>query len=90
MAVNPIEVRPMSDNGHQQKQNGHQPEDVRKLLDEGAVLNALRRGVQRELRMHKALGNPIAQNIDGKLVIIPPEEIKIEEPPPPLYSNQGL
>jgi hypothetical protein len=46
------------------------------------VLRALRIGVQRELRIHKALGNPIATWRDGKIVIVPPEEIKLEDLPP--------
>ncbi|HVT81452.1 MAG TPA: hypothetical protein VHM90_12430 [Phycisphaerae bacterium] len=58
--------------------NGEQ--DVRKLLDEGAVLNAAKRGVQRELKIHKALGNPVAAFREGKIVLIPPDEIQIDEP----------
>ena len=35
------------------------------------------RAVNDALRMHKRLGNPIAVWRDGKVVIIPPEEIVI-------------
>ena len=64
--------------------------DIRRLLDQDAVLEAARLGRQRALRIHKALGNPIVQNVDGKVVLVPPEEIQLEEPPPPLFSDVGL
>jgi hypothetical protein len=35
------------------------------------------RAVNDALRMHKRLGNPIAAWRDGKVVIIPPEEINV-------------
>lgn len=35
------------------------------------------RAVNHALRMHKSLGNPIAAWKDGKVVIVPPEEIVI-------------
>ena len=37
----------------------------------------LRRTVNQALLMHKQLGNPIATWQDGKVVIVPPEEIVI-------------
>jgi len=40
----------------------------------------LRRAVQHALLMHKRAGNPIATWKDGKVVIIPPEEIPVEDP----------
>jgi hypothetical protein len=39
------------------------------------------RAVNDALRMHKRLGNPIAAWKDGKVVIIPPEEIVIPDDP---------
>jgi hypothetical protein len=66
----------MSKNG-----TSNDKQDVRKLLDEGAVLKALKTGVQRELKIHKALGNPVTAFRDGKVVVVPPEEIQIDEPP---------
>jgi hypothetical protein len=41
----------------------------------------LQLGVREALRMHKCFGNPIAVWRDGKVVIVPPEEIEI--PPDP-------
>ena len=40
----------------------------------------LRRAVRHALLMHKRAGNPIAISKDGKVVIIPPEEIPVEDP----------
>jgi hypothetical protein len=39
------------------------------------------RAVNDALRMHKRLGNPIAAWKDGKVIIIPPEEIVIPDDP---------
>ncbi len=39
----------------------------------------LRRAVRHALLMHKRLGNPIATWKDGKVVILQPEDIPVEE-----------
>jgi len=50
----------------------------RLFLDHGKDLEkVLQRAVNHALLMHKRLGNPIATWIDGKVVIVPPEEIVI-------------
>ena len=54
--------------------------DIGKLLEEGAVLNALRIGSKRAVRMHKLMGYPVATSRNGKVVWIPPEEIQVDEP----------
>ncbi len=41
------------------------------------VERALQRAVRQALLMHKRIGNPIAIWRDGRIVIIPPEEIVI-------------
>jgi len=41
------------------------------------IESVFRLAVNNALRMHKRLGNPIATWIDGKVVIVPPEEIVI-------------
>ena len=41
------------------------------------VEKALQRAVRQALLMHKRIGNPIAIWRDGRVVIIPPEEIVI-------------
>ena len=54
------------------------------------VLEALRRGVRQELKIHKTLGNPIAIWRDGKVVWIPADQIQIddEERTPTPHSAQ--
>lgn len=42
-----------------------------------AIERILQAAVQQTLSIHKRLGNPIAVWKDGKVVIIPPEEIVI-------------
>ena len=42
-----------------------------------AIERILQVGVQQALSVHKRLGNPIAIWKDGKVVIVPPEEIVI-------------
>ena len=50
------------------------------LIAEGeAVDKAVREAVRHALLMHKRLGNPIASWKDGRVVIIPAEEIEVEE-----------
>jgi len=39
-----------------------------------------RKAVRHELSIHKRLGNPIATWKDGKVVIIPPEEMPVDDP----------
>lgn len=53
---------------------------IRQQLDEGAVLKALEIGSQRAVRIHKLMGNPVATVRDGKVVLIPPEEIHVDNP----------
>lgn len=43
------------------------------------VVAALRRAARSALLEHKRAGNPIASWKDGKVVIIPAEEIEVEE-----------
>ena len=50
----------------------------RLFIDHGKdIERVLQRAVHDALRMHKRLGNPIATWKDGKVVIVPPEEIVI-------------
>ncbi|HKP72443.1 MAG TPA: hypothetical protein VJT82_05865, partial [Pyrinomonadaceae bacterium] len=43
------------------------------------VLAALRRAARSALLEHKRAGNPVASWEDGRVVIIPAEEIQVEE-----------
>jgi hypothetical protein len=50
----------------------------RLFIDHGKdIEKVLQRAVNHALLMHKRLGNPIATWKDGKVVIVPPEEIVI-------------
>ncbi len=50
--------------------------DIAKAFAEGTPIDeALAAGVQEAMRMHKKLGNSVAIWRDGKVVILPPEEI---------------
>lgn len=40
---------------------------------------SMRRAVQDALREHKAFGNPVATMRDGKIVIVPPEDIVLDD-----------
>ena len=43
----------------------------------GKIISAVRKAVRAAVREHKLLGNSIAIWRDGKVVVIPPEEIEI-------------
>jgi hypothetical protein len=45
------------------------------------IVAALRRAARSALLEHKRAGNPVASSEDGKVVIIPAEEIEVEETP---------
>lgn len=63
------------------EQNEH-PVDIQELLEDREVVErALRKAVQDELRIHKAMGNPVPEWRDGKVVWIPPEEIPLDDEP---------
>jgi len=49
------------------------------VIDADMVVAALNRGVRQELKIHKALGNPIAVGRDGKVVWIPADQIQIDD-----------
>ena len=57
------------------------PKSATVVPEDGVALRALTIGARRALRIHKALGNPIATERDGKVVWIPPEEIQIDDSP---------
>ena len=52
------------------------------IADDKIVEEALRRAVRHALLLHKRAGNPIATWKDGCVVIIPPEEIPVEDEAP--------
>lgn len=60
------------------KQSGRREINV---LQGEPVVAALRRAARSALLEHKRAGNPIAAWKNGKVVIIPAEEIEVEETP---------
>jgi hypothetical protein len=51
------------------------------LVSSKAIEAAMQRGVRDALRRHKALGESIAVSRDGKVVIVPAEEIVVPDLP---------
>ena len=60
------------------------PLDLRR--DAKEIEKVFRLAVREALIMHKRIGNPIATWKDGKVVIVPPEEIEI---PPDPFADPG-
>ena len=54
---------------------------LEKLQDHDWVTAAIQRGAREALIKHKAMGVPIAIWQDGKVVLIPAEEIEVPEEP---------
>ena len=52
-----------------------------RFADDEAVEAALNRAVRDAVLRHKKLGESIAVWRDGRVVIVPPEEIDVDEPP---------
>ncbi|MBI4639205.1 MAG: hypothetical protein HY731_00830 [Candidatus Tectomicrobia bacterium] len=53
------------------------------FIVQGKVIEeVLQRAVQRALVVHKRAGNPIATWKDGKVMLLPPEEIPVEDSMP--------
>lgn len=56
--------------------------DIEELFRDGeAIDRALREAVKDALREHKKLGHPIVVWEDGKVVVVPPDEICVEDEP---------
>jgi hypothetical protein len=54
--------------------------DIEKEFREGTRIDAaLKRAVRRALLEHKRAGNPVAVWRDGKLQIVSPEDIRVDE-----------
>jgi hypothetical protein len=54
-------------------------EIVRRLSDEDELLNSVRKAVREAVREHQRAGNPVAEWRDGRVVLIPPEEIRLDD-----------
>ena len=66
----------MSVNGQHDRQNGREELDISKIFaTPGLVDAAMQKVVRQALRRHNLLGESVAVSRDGKVVIVPPEEI---------------
>ena len=53
---------------------------IDELFRDGKEIDAaMKKAVQEALRQHKKAGNPVAEWRDGKIVLIKPEDIVVEE-----------
>ena len=52
-----------------------------RFKNETAIAEALREAARDARRFHKAMGNPMATLIDGRVVWVQPEDIRIEDEP---------
>ncbi len=57
--------------------------DIAKIFEEGAPIDeALAKAVRDAVRMHKLLGNPVAEWRDGKVVWVQPEDVQLDDDAP--------
>ena len=55
------------------------------LFEDGrAIDSALKEAARDARRLHKALGNPMATWADGRVVLVQPEDIRVDDEPLPL------
>lgn len=62
------------------QENGAKPEPPRDFSAKYAkeVENIIRNAVRDALRFHKRIGNPVSTERNGKVVLVPPEEIPVD------------
>ena len=59
-----------------------QTKDITELFRDGAMIDeAVKKAVAQALRMHKLMGNPVAEWRDGKVVWVQPENIPVADEP---------
>ena len=57
---------------------------LRELFEDGRVIDeALLEAARDARRLHKALGNPMATWVDGRVEWVQPEDIEVDMPPWP-------
>lgn len=59
----------------------HEPTLAERFNDRAIIDQALREAARDARRFHKAMGNPMATLIDGKVVWVQPEDIRVEDDP---------
>jgi len=64
--------------------------DITTLFREGTPIDqALEKAAAQALRMHKLMGNPVAEWRDGKVVWVQPEDIQIPDEPSSTERSGG-
>src|SRR5262249_14690172 len=72
------------------RETEREPDRISELFADGREIDqALKDAVQEALWRHKRLGNPVVGCRDGKMVWLSPEEIPVDQPPPPLANGQN-
>lgn len=59
--------------------NDSRKDMIHRFKNDDAMTDAIRRAVREAVLDHKRAGNPIAVWEDGQVVIVPPEEIRLDE-----------
>jgi hypothetical protein len=57
------------------------PTLAQRFADEAAIGDALREAARDARRFHKAMGNPMATWVDGQVVWVQPEDIRVDDDP---------
>lgn len=71
----------MSAVGRNGRENGHSKPDIGEIFaTPGLIETAMQKASRQAIRRHKLLGESIAVSRDGKVVIVPPEEIELPDP----------
>ncbi len=69
--------------GIELREAGKMPEptkDIATIFKEGTLIDeALAKAARQALRMHKLMGNPVAEWRDGKVVWVQPEDIPVAD-----------
>ena len=69
-------------NGDDPHRSGHQQADPHTIFTTPGLIDAaMQEAARRAIRRHKLLGESIAVWKDGKVVVVPPEEIEIPDLP---------
>ena len=63
----------MKESGKNSSSGG--PDETRRRSESERIIAAVKKATAEAVRMHKRLGNPIAVWREGKVVIVPPDEI---------------
>lgn len=66
-----------------------EPTPAERFNDRAIIDEALREAARDARRFHKAMGNPMATLVDGQVVWIQPEDIRVDDEPQPPETEPG-